>query len=288
MSQKVLVFGANGQLGLCLKSLAEKQGLDNFIFLGKEQGNILDNISLRELFELTTPKYVINCAAYTAVDKAEDEIELARDINVLGASNLAAVCNEFGSILIHISTDFVFQGDKTQILNETDTVNPINVYGLTKLEGENEIVEKLNAHYIIRTSWLYSEFGNNFVKTMLKLAKERSELGVIVDQIGTPTYAIDLANCILKIIEKDGNKFGMYHFSNEGVASWYDFAQEIFHLSNLPITIKPLRTDEYPTKAKRPNFSVLDKSKIKNSFGIEIPYWKDSLSNCINLLLSSK
>ncbi len=235
-------------------------------------------------FEQYKPAFAINCAAYTAVDKAEDEIDLARKINKTGAENLAEACKAYHTTFIHISTDFVFKGDKAHPLVEDDIAEPISVYGLTKLEGEQDIVRLMDEYFIIRTSWLYSEFGNNFVKTMLKLGAERDLLKIIADQVGTPTYGIDLAGCVLDIISSGTSTYGIYHYSNEGVTSWYDFAKGIFDLSATEVKVLPIRTDEYPTKATRPAYSVMDKSKIKTTFGIEIPYWRDSLAICIERL----
>ena len=227
---------------------------------------------------------MINCAAYTAVDKAEDDIELCGLINKNGAANIAMLCQEFDTVMVHISTDFVFAGNSVHLLKETDTADPINVYGLTKLEGEMAVAAVLPAHFIIRTSWLYSEYGGNFVKTMLKLGADRDELNIIADQIGAPTYAIDLAKAILVIIESGKTAYGVYHYSNEGVTSWYDFAQGIFDLSNTDVKLFPIPTSKYPARAVRPKFSVMDKTKIKETFGLEIPYWRDSLTACINQL----
>jgi dTDP-4-dehydrorhamnose reductase len=254
------------------------------VFPPEAQANILDPAGLRSLFEAHRPAYVINCAAYTAVDKAEDELDLARKVNRDGVENLARLCGEFGTTLIQISTDFVFAGSGNQPLVETDEAAPISVYGLTKLEGEQVIPALAGQHFILRTSWLYSEFAGNFVKTMLKLGRERDELRVIWDQLGTPTYAIDLAGCILHIIESQSTAYGLYHYSNEGVTSWYDFATAIFELSRLPVKTVPIRTAEYPTKATRPPYSVMDKTKVKQALGIAIPHWRTSLQTCLERL----
>lgn len=277
----ILVFGGKGQLGQCLKKVADNRGIGGLVYLDELEGNILDSTLLENLFTTYNPTYAINCAAYTAVDKAEDEIELARLINKTGAANVAKVCAQFNTTLIHISTDFVFEGNDPKALNEEDIVEPINVYGLTKLEGEVAVSELAKKYFILRTSWLYSEFAANFVKTMLRLGAEREELGVIVDQVGTPTYAVDLAGCVLDIINSKSEVYGLYHYSNEGVTSWYDFAKAIFELAKCPVSVKPFKTIEYPTKAARPVYSVMDKSKIKNTFNIQIPYWRDSLAVCI-------
>jgi dTDP-4-dehydrorhamnose reductase len=281
---KKLVLGASGQLGHCLKKVAEERNIIDISFPSEEEGNILDTDLLEILFAKEKPEFVINCAAYTAVDKAEDDVDTCRKINRDGAENIAKACMSHNAALIHISTDFVFKGNVPQILCETDPAEPENIYGLTKLEGEKAIAEVLKEHYILRTSWLYSEFGNNFLKTMLRLGKEREQLGVIVDQTGSPTYAIDLAGVILDIIESDSKAYGVYHYSNEGVTSWFDFAKTIFDLSGTDVKVNPVKTSEYVTKAVRPAYSVLDKTKIKTTFGTHIPYWRDSLISCIKNL----
>lgn len=279
-----IVFGASGQLGQCLKTAANAQGVTSIIFPPESEANILDKEALKKIFETYKPAWVINCAAYTAVDKAEDEIDLARKINKTGVENIGELCLEYGSILIHTSTDFVFKGDKATPLDEEDVAEPINVYGLTKLEGERAVISTLTKYFILRTSWLYSEYGNNFVKTMLRLGSERDELKIIADQVGTPTYAMDLAECILNIILANSAAYGLYHYSNEGVASWYDFAKAIFDISGTKVKTLPIRTSEYPTRAMRPAYSVMSKTKIKQTFNIEIPYWRDSLITCIGKL----
>ena len=281
---KTLVFGASGQLGQCLQNVSTEKNIEGLVFPTEDIANILDTASLEALFSEHQPSYIINCAAYTAVDKAEDELELARKINRDGVANLVSLCKKYGSTFVHVSTDFVFEGNTPHPLVETDPASPISVYGLTKLEGEQVIEEQLGNYFIIRTSWLYSEYGNNFVKTMLRLGEERHELSVIVDQIGTPTYAIDLATCILKLISTGTNQYGIYHYSNEGVTSWYDFAKGIFDIAGVPVKVLPIRTSQYPTRATRPAFSVMDKAKIKTAINIEIPYWRDSLIRCLDKL----
>ncbi len=280
----IVVFGASGQLGNCLKTFAEKNSIASIYFPSETEANILDDNALKAIFEKYKPSFSINCAAYTAVDRAEDDREMALKINQTGAENLARHCAENGSALVHISTDFVFKGDKPALLSEDDVAEPINVYGQTKLDGELAVKAILKEHFIIRTSWLYSEYGNNFVKTMLKLGAERDELKIIADQAGTPTYAMDLAACIMHIIGSGNTDYGAYHYSNEGVASWYDFAKAIFDISDTRVKVLPIKTSEYPTKAVRPAYSVMDKSKIKQTFNIEIPYWRDSLAICIDRL----
>ena len=281
---KTLVFGGSGQLGQCLQRVAQERSFTDIVFLAEQQANILDPATLRSTFEQHRPAYIINCAAYTAVDKAEDEVEIARKVNRDGAENLARLCGEFGTTMLHISTDFVFAGTGNEPLLETDETAPISVYGLTKLEGEQVIPAHTARYFILRTSWLYSEYAGNFVKTMLRFGKEREEMRVIWDQLGTPTYAIDLAGALLHIIETGSTAYGLYHYSNEGVTSWYDFAVVIFELGGLPTRTVPIRTAEYPTKATRPAFSVMDKTKAKTALGLAIPHWRASLVACMGRL----
>ncbi|MCF2518418.1 dTDP-4-dehydrorhamnose reductase [Dyadobacter sp. CY351] len=285
---KILVLGASGQLGNCLKKVSGERNIIDISFPSEDTGNILNVELLRDLFTSERPAYVVNCAAYTAVDKAEEDIETCRRVNKDGAGNVAELCKTFGAKFIQISTDFVFQGNVAKLLSETDPTEPTNIYGITKLEGEHLTANILAEHFIIRTSWLYSEFGNNFVKTMLRLAGDRDQLSVIVDQMGSPTYAIDLAGAILDLIAAESKAYGIYHYSNEGAISWYDFAKAIFHISDSPVKVNPVRTTEYVTKATRPAFSVMDKTKIKNELGVAIPYWRDSLEECLHRLKSSE
>jgi len=282
----VLVTGANGQLGQSLQFIAANYPELHFVFCTSADLDISDLEKCKEVFSKLKPNYCINAAAYTAVDKAESEAEKAHLINVIGTKNLAAVCKEFSSILLHISTDFVFDGTKNSPYNESDTPNPTGVYGKTKLEGEQAVQQAWQKHYIVRTSWVYSQFGNNFMKTMLRLASERDSISVVNDQIGTPTNAVDLAECLVKIIchtelvevqQPTTDNFGVYNFSNEGQCSWYDFAKKIFEINNCTIDLKSIPTSSFPTPAKRPKYSVLDKTKIKSNFGLEIKNWEDSL-----------
>jgi len=277
--KKVIVLGGNGQLAQCIKHV-DTQGLD-VVFFDSKQANILEESHLRKVFLNFEPDVVINCAAYTAVDIAEDEPLKAAAVNAQAPELIAQLCAEHDAIMIHISTDFVFDGKTPVPLTETDIPNPINIYGKTKLLGEEEILRKWARHIIIRTSWLYSEFGSNFLKTMLRLGLEREELGIIYDQIGTPTYAMDLAKAVVEIATLDEPAFGIYHYSNEGTASWFDFAHSIFNLTGSKIILKPMLTSQYPTKAKRPSYSVMDKTKIKETFNLKIPHWRDSLERCI-------
>ncbi|WP_316735320.1 dTDP-4-dehydrorhamnose reductase [Pedobacter aquatilis] len=283
---KILVIGAGGQLGQCLKTVAERRGISDIVFPVEQEANILNEELLNTLLEKEKPAFVINCAAYTAVDKAEDEKDLAKAVNETGAGNLAKACKSVDAALVHISTDFVFEGNEVKLLQEEDEAKPINIYGVTKLDGEKAVMSILDKYFILRTSWLYSEYANNFVKTMLKLGSERDELGIIADQVGTPTYAIDLANTIFDIIDSKSESYGLYHYSNEGVTSWFDFAKAIFDISGTQVKANPIPGSAYPTKATRPAFSVMDKSKIKSTFNISIPYWRDSLEECISKIRS--
>lgn len=282
----VLVTGSNGQLGNCLRDLTNNQDNLNFIYTDFQELDITNLDDVQQFFTRNKINYCINCAAYTAVDKAESEPDLAYNINVLGAKNLAMACKANQGTLVHISTDFVFDGNTTTPYLEGDPTNPVSVYGKTKLEGELEIQDILTNYFIIRTSWLYSEHGNNFMKTMLKLAKERDELSVVNDQMGTPTYAGDLAQVIITIIKESKKTYGLYHFSNEGVVSWYDFAKAIFELSQTKVKLKPIPTKSYPTPAKRPPFSVLDKNKLKRHLEVQIFHWQESLKVCLNKYLN--
>ncbi len=284
----ILVTGANGQLGSELRLLAPDSEED-FIFTDVEELDLTDLEAVKAAFNDQKIDFCINCAAYTAVDKAEEDEDMARTINVTAVENLAQACAESDTVLIHISTDFVFNGRSCKPLSEGDKPDPLSVYGKTKWEGEQAALNINPKTIIIRTSWLYSTFGNNFVKTMLRLGKERDELSVIVDQIGTPTYAADLASAIMLIVgeltkKPNHEKWGIFHYSNEGVASWYDFAKAIFDLESLKVDLKPIGTDDYPTPAERPHYSVMDKTKIKKVFNLAIPYWRDSLAKCLKLM----
>ena len=277
----VLVTGANGQLGQSIQFIANKYPNIQFVYTDFQEMDITNLESCQTVFLKHKPQFCINTAAYTAVDKAESESDKAHLINAVGAENLAKVCKEFNSTLLHISTDFIFDGSSTTPYLETDIPNPQSVYGQTKLDGELAIQNTWEKHIIIRTSWVYSQFGANFMKTMLRLASERDSLSVVSDQIGTPTNAVDLAEVLVAIITQhlklNTEHYGVYNFSNEGECSWYDFAKEIFHQNSVKIDLKAIPTTAYPTPAKRPAYSVLNKSKIKNTFAIEILDWKESL-----------
>ena len=278
----ILVTGGNGQLASCIKDVEKQYDDLNIIYTDHLELDICELNQIQTFFK-SNPQidYCINCAAYTAVDKAETEAEKAFEINATGAKNLAQVCNDHDAILIHVSTDFVFDGEKNEPYTETDAANPISVYGASKLQGEVEIQQALKEYFIIRTSWLYSEYGNNFMKTMLRLAETRDGISVVSDQIGTPTYAGDLAEIIIQIINTKTEKYGIYHYSNEGVASWFEFAKEIFKLTKNKIKVNPIPSIEYLTPAKRPKYSVLDKKKIIDVFKIDIPFWRESLKKVI-------
>jgi dTDP-4-dehydrorhamnose reductase len=284
---KIIVTGSKGQLGRSIQELASGYPDLNCLFTDIEELDICDQAQIDRLFSDEKPDVVVNCAAYTAVDKAEKDEILAKKINHRAVANLANACKRTGTKLIHISTDYLFDGEKSSPYHEKDIVRPRSVYGITKLEGETAILRAEIKSIIIRTSWLYSNFGNNFVKTMLRLGRERDQLGVVSDQVGTPTYSGDLAKVVLDILRMtavDSKRFvtGIYHYSNEGAASWYDFTKAIFEYTpEIICQVNPIDTNAYPTPAKRPAYSVLNKSKIKTTFGIVIPYWRDSLKLCL-------
>lgn len=279
----ILVTGANGQLGSELRKIGFS-ALDEVFYTDVAELDITDYAAVEKFVKDNEIDTIINCAAYTAVDKAEEEPELAAKINTEAVSNLARAAAKEGCLLIHISTDYVFDGTGTKPYSEKDKPCPVSVYGRTKLAGEEAILKSRCFHIIIRTAWLYSSFGNNFVKTILRLAAERPEINVVSDQVGSPTYAGDLAAAIVAIMDSEERieHEGIYHYSNEGVCSWYDFAAEIVRLSGKECRVKPVTTADYPTKTQRPAYSVLDKSKIKKTFGIEIPEWKDALAKMMN------
>lgn len=274
-----LVIGSDGQLGKKIKSILGDKG----VYTNREQIDITNEKQIIDFIYKKNFKAIINCSAYTAVDKAETDIENAVKVNVDGVRNLAKT----NIPLIHISTDYVFDGKKNIPYIESDKPNPMSIYGKTKFDGEKEVLKYCKTCVIIRTSWLYSEYGNNFVKTILRLGKEKNSLNVIFDQIGTPTYAEDLAKVILNILQnlKDNNR-EIYNFSNEGVCSWYDFATKIIDIANLNCKINPIESKDYPSVATRPFFSVLNKAKIKKDFNININHWEVSLHNCLNKMIN--
>ncbi len=285
---KLLITGAYGQLGNEMRvALARYSHLDS-VFTDVDTLDITDKIALEAFVVLHKPDVLVNCAAYTAVDKAEDDEALCYKINCDAVRNLGEVAHAHGMTILHISTDYVFDGTSHVPYTEDIPVSPTNVYGKSKLAGEQALLQVCPNAIIIRTSWLYSGFGNNFVKTMLKLGSERDNLNVIFDQIGTPTYAADLADSMLQII--DSGKFapGIYHFSNEGVCSWYDFTKMIFKLAQISCEVLPIESKEYAVRTPRPHYSVLNKSKLKSTFNQTIPYWVDGLERCLKVLQTQK
>ncbi|NPA44623.1 MAG: dTDP-4-dehydrorhamnose reductase [Chlorobi bacterium] len=288
MKKTILITGANGQLGSEIKEQSYNTPEFEFIFTDVNELDITDLNAIEKLFNKNKIDFIVNCAAYTNVDKAETDTKNAELININAVKNLASISKKHKSPLIHVSTDYVFDGNSKIPYKETDKTNPQSAYGKTKLLGEEE-AKKSHKHIIIRTAWLYSSFGNNFVKTMIRLGKEKDEISVVSDQIGSPTYAKDLASVILTILklsDKDINNFkeGIYHFSNEGACSWYEFASEIMKQKNLNCKVKPISSDEFPTPTKRPNYSLLDKTKIKNTFNIEVRDWNVALKDCLKLI----
>ena len=280
----ILVTGGNGQLGSELKEIAPNYPNHNFLFTDVKQLDITNHTAVVAFIDSNKINVIINCAAYTAVDKAEEQKDVADAINHLAVANFAQISKEKNIKLIHISTDYVFDGTNHKPYAETDTPNPQSAYGQTKLDGELAM-QNINPSnsIIIRTSWVYSNYGNNFVKTMIRLSREKEELGIIYDQIGTPTYAGDLAKIILEILTKLKNeKVEIYHYSNQGVCSWYDFAKAIFEIANIKVKVNTIESAQYPTLAKRPFYSVMDKTKIQETYKIEVPYWKNSLIKCLN------
>ncbi len=315
---KILVTGANGQVGSELRELANNYN-HTFFFTDRESLDITCKEAIESFVKKNSFNVIINAAAYTAVDKAEEDYENANKVNHLAVKHLAEIAKERNIKLIHISTDYIFDGKNYRPYNEDDTTNPQGVYGQTKLDGEKAMIAiNPKNSIIIRTSWVYSSYGSNFVKTMLRLGKEKEQLGVIFDQVGTPTYARDLALAVLRVMSyelgvmngsekiiqnsseqsdnparrrtkfKTQNSVKIYHYSNEGVCSWYDFAKEIMRMAKLNCQINPIETKEYPTPAKRPHYSLLNKAKIKKEFNIEIPYWRDSLFDCIKKIMSDE
>jgi len=292
----ILITGASGQLGNEFKYISEIYGNYNFIFNDKNAMDITNLNKVKEFFAGNKIDFIINTAAYTAVDKAESESQLAYEVNTVGPRNLAIISKETNAKLIHISTNYVFDGEKAEPYCEENDTNPLSVYGETKRDGENEVFNNTDTAIVIRLSWLYSQWinlecGKNFVKTILKLGKEKKELNIVYDQLGTPVYAGDVATSIMRIINEWGNKLELdlkksqiFHYSNDGVSSWYDFAKAIAEFANIDCKINPIETKDYPVSAKRPKNSILSTTKIKRCFGIKIPYWRDSLKLCLKLI----
>ena len=288
---RILIAGKNGQLGKSIhKLVANTEQTNDFVFVGREELDLSGADNIISYFNQNNFDIIVNCAAHTAVDKAEEEAVLANQINHLAVAQLAQIAKTQQAKLIHVSTDYVFDGESDKPYAETDETNPINVYGKTKLAGEKALQEIMPTNaIIIRTSWVYSEYGNNFVKTMLRLGKERDELNVVSDQIGSPTYATDLANAILdtmqnKAFKEVGQETQVYHYSNMGEISWYEFAKEIFELSGIQCSVSPITTEQYPTPAKRPKNTLMNKDKISHRFDIDILDWSKSLESCITIL----
>lgn len=283
--KRILVTGSNGQLGSELRELSEKYPFE-FVFTDIDNLNLLDEPATKTFFSKNSFGYIINCAAYTAVDKAEEEKDICRKVNADAVRIVASAAKSQNARLIHISTDYVFDGEFNQPIDESATPNPLSVYGTTKLEGERHVTETLDNAYILRTAWVYSTHGKNFVKTIANLAKQRPELTVVADQFGSPTYARDLASAIMTIISniegKIVDKPGTYHYSNEGAITWYDFAMFINDHFGFSCKIRPIKTTEYKTAAMRPKFSVLDKTKYKATFDTDVPHWSHSLKECLN------
>lgn len=289
MKPTLLITGSNGQVGNEIKVLSKNYPQFSFLYIDVNDLDITNENAVNDFFNKNKINYCINCAAYTAVDKAEENKDIAHRVNAVGVKNLLKGCISQKGKLIQISTDYVYHNSQNTPFKEDDETNPQGVYAATKLQGDE--IALAGGGMVIRTSWVYSSFGNNFVKTMLRLGRDRDELGIIFDQIGTPTYAYDLASAILQIINQFENKnigkehfSDIYHFSNEGVTSWYDFAMAIFENKNIAVKVNAIETKDYPTPAKRPHFSLLNKGKIKSTFGISIPHWKKSLDDCLTLL----
>jgi len=284
--KNILVTGSYGQLGNEIRILLEKESEYKAFLTDADTLDICDYSAVDNFVSSNKINLILNCAAYTAVDKAEDNEEICRKVNAIAPSNLAKAAAKYGASFIHISTDYVFDGTSCTPYTEDMDATGLSVYGKTKREGEINIFSALPSAVVIRTAWLYSEFGNNFVKTMIKLGNERESLGVVFDQIGTPTYALDLASAMITVAKKifaEGDKFGgIYHFTNEGVCSWYDFTVKIHEIAGInSCKVRPIESKEYPAKAPRPSYSVLNKAKIKNTFNIEIPHWEISLKRCM-------
>ena len=281
--KNILVTGSNGQLGSEIREISDRYENYNFVFTDVEELDLTISEDIVSFFADNKIDACINCAAYTAVDKAEDEVELVMLVNSTAVENLSKVCKNNGTLLFHISTDYVFNGKHFMPYVETDTVSPDSQYGLSKLKGEEAVMLNCDKAIIVRTSWLYSSHGNNFVKTLIKLGNERDQLSVVSDQVGTPTYAADLAEAIMVMIASfdETKPKEIYHFSNEGAISWYDFGKAIMKLSNIECAINPIDSKDYPSKANRPFYSVLSKSKIKKHYGVNVPYWEDSLRRMI-------
>lgn len=281
----ILITGANGQLGQEMRSLSEDGGRHRFIFTDVEELDITDATGVLQFVKDHNTEFIVNCAAYTAVDKAEDNAGICHMINTTAVENLGRAASAIGAKVIHVSTDYVYGGMNYKPYVESDPADPYSVYGKTKLEGEIQLFDACPSSVVLRTSWLYSTYGNNFVKTMIRLGRERAEISVVADQIGTPTYAADLAAAIMHIIESQEFVPGVFNYSDEGACSWYDFTCTIHRMAEISCRVVPIESRDYPAKATRPFYSVMNKKKIKDTYGIEIPWWEESLRKCVGILM---
>ncbi|HHB78695.1 MAG TPA: dTDP-4-dehydrorhamnose reductase [Saprospiraceae bacterium] len=286
--KKILVTGGDGQVGMELQNLQPHYPGFTFRFTDAKDLDITDSVAIHDYFDDFRPDYVFNCAAFTAVDKAEEAVDIALKVNALGAEILAKAAQKYQSKMFHISTDYVYDSSQNTPYIEGDSAHPGGIYAITKYLGDKAVLDALPSAIILRTSWVYSSYGHNFVKSMQKFGQERDQLNIVYDQIGTPTYAHDLAKAMMDIAQKFENKEldaaninGVFHYSNEGVASWYDFAMAIFELDGITCDVRPILSKEYPTPARRPPFSLMDKGKFKSTFGLTIPYWRESLKTCL-------
>ena len=281
-----MVTGANGQLGCALRRLLDREIPGEAIYTDKQELDLTDAAAVENFIRDNEVTHIVNCAAYTAVDRAEEEKRECSLINTDAVKNLAAAADLLGAKIIHISTDYVFDGTNHRPYRESDKVNPISQYGTTKRKGETALLALAPESIIIRTAWLYSDTGHNFVKTILALAEKQNEIRVVCDQIGTPTYARDLAEAVLAVLKSHQWVAGIYHFTDEGAASWYDFAKAILRIAGKKTRVVPIPTEDYPTLAQRPAYSILDRSRIKATYGVEIPHWEDALADCVKLILN--
>ena len=284
----ILITGSHGQLGNEMQQAAARFPAFNFLYTDVEDLDICDKAALTTFVKANKVNMIVNCAAYTAVDKAEDDVALCYKINSDAVRNIGEVASENNLKVVHVSTDYVFDGTNNLPYYEDQPVCPATVYGKSKLAGEQALLETCKQAVILRTAWLYSSFGNNFVKTMMKLGTDRDSLNVIFDQVGTPTYAADLADAILKVLSHETFVPGIYHFSDEGVCSWYDFTKTIHRIAGITCNVQPIETKDYPARTPRPHYSVLNKAKIKSTYGIVIPHWEESLVRCIDILQQTK
>ena len=280
----ILITGSKGQLGNEMQQAAVRYPQFNYIYTDVDELDICNKAALDAFVKANSVNFIVNCAAYTAVDKAEDDVELCYKINSVAVRNIGEVAESNGVKVVHVSTDYVFDGTNHIPYTENQEVCPATVYGKSKLAGEQALMESCKDSVIIRTAWLYSSFGNNFVKTMIKLGSERDSLNVVFDQVGSPTYAADLAEAIMKVVSSENFVPGIYHFSDEGVCSWYDFTKTIHKIAGITCNVQPIESKDFPARTPRPHYSVLNKAKIKSTYGITIPHWEESLEKCIKIL----